>query len=119
MRITRRYPLSRTSKLLHNPLKRSILRATGQVSKAWKEFRNAKLIRDRAERDTIVCQDFLIGLAPCGTANSSPDLHHVFGREGELLFDETHMVWLTRKCHIEAHEKTVVTREAYNTRQCT
>lgn len=69
----------------------------------YEDFRKLKLVKDRDEEGLIHCQDHLIGLPACGIAIPTPDLHHTQGRDGELLFDEPKMVWLTRECHNTAH----------------
>lgn len=88
-----------------SPLKRS-RRPIKQVSPRsirYEDFRRLKLVKDRDEEGLIKCQDGLIGLPKCGVAIETPDLHHRKGRSGDLLFDESHMVWLTRECHNLAH----------------
>lgn len=69
----------------------------------YDDFRNLKLVKDRDEDGLIKCQDHLVGLPKCGIAIPTPDLHHTQGRSGDLLFDESKMVWLTRACHQEVH----------------
>lgn len=70
---------------------------------AWENFRDAKAERDRDEEGLLHCQDWQIGLPRCGIGRPSLDLHHIEGRDGKLLLDESKMVWLTRECHGEAH----------------
>lgn len=97
----------------------SPIRRRGKKADAWKAFRDEKALRDRDEDGDIACQDSRIGLRRCGNSLANPDLHHVFGRDGNLLFDEKNMVWLTRSCHQKAHENIGATREAYDTWKCT
>lgn len=69
----------------------------------YEDFRKLKLLKDRNEVGLIQCQDYKIGLPACMKWMETPDLHHVKGRSGDLLFDERHMVWLARECHNAAH----------------
>lgn len=85
------------------PLKRTGLKKFGPTAKKWQEFRNAKAEKDRDEEGLLHCQDWRIGLPRCGIGRPSLDLHHVHGRDGKLLFDESKMVWLTRECHNVSH----------------
>lgn len=70
----------------------------------YEDFRKLKLIKDRDEEGLIACQDVNIGLDGCGARIPTPDLHHTQGRDGELLFDESKMVWLIRSCHQKVHQ---------------
>lgn len=81
------------------------LKKRGERSLKWENFRNLKAARDCDEEGLIKCQDKSIGLPACGISIPSPDLHHIEGRDGKLLFDESKMVWLTRECHNEAHHR--------------
>lgn len=93
-------------------LKRTPLKRQGEKAKSWKEFRDAKAERDRDEEGLIKCEDWRIGLPRCWTAIPSPDLHHLEGRDGKLLFDESKMIWLKKDCHEAAHNgKLPITKE--------
>lgn len=76
----------------------------------YQDFRNLKAIKDRDEEGLLHCQDYLVDLPRCGIARLSLDLHHTEGRNGDLLFDESKMVWLTRSCHERAHNNSSSTR---------
>lgn len=76
----------------------------------YQDFRDLKAVKDRDEEGLLHCQDYLVGLPRCGIAHPSLDLHHTKGRNGDLLFDESKMVWLTRSCHERAHTDTSSTR---------
>lgn len=69
----------------------------------YEDFRNLKAVKDRDQNGLLHCQDYLLGLPRCGAAAPSMDLHHTEGRNGDLLFDESKMVWLIRSCHEAAH----------------
>lgn len=88
------------------PLRRSKhLKKKGPKSTLWDEFRAKKLRLDKRGRDELPCEDFRIGLPSCGGASSSPDLHHIVGREDapSLYFASSNLVWLIRECHNAAH----------------
>jgi len=98
----KRSPLTRGGK----PLRvNGLLRKFGKTADEWKKFRNAKFERDKDDEGLIRCQDVQLGLPRCGIARSEMDLHHIFGRSGKLLFDESKMVWLTRECHQKEHAR--------------
>lgn len=91
------------------------IKKVGRRGNEWKEFRDAKFDRDKDEEGLIRCQGVRIGLPDCRTARDSAgmDLHHIEGRDGKLLTDESKMVWLIRECHEKAHEtKNPNTRRA-------
>lgn len=93
-------PLSKSPLLKRSPLKKRGPRAT-----LWDALREKKLVRDRDAEGLIECQDWKIGLPRCGRRVASPDLHHAKGRDGKLLLDEEHLVWLVREpCHGLAHD---------------
>lgn len=71
----------------------------------WEKFRNATFEAEKDEEGLIRCQDTQIGLPACGVASSEMDLHHILGRDGDLLTDRTKMVWLTRECHKLEHAR--------------
>lgn len=96
--------LKRSSTLTRKSLSRKTsLKKVGERGQKYQDLRNAKFERDKDDEGLIRCQDYKIGLPACGIARSEMDLHHTEGRDGELLFDESKMVWLTRECHNEAH----------------
>ncbi len=86
-----------------NLLKRTPLKRIGQRAKSWQDFRNAKFEREKDDEGLIRCQDTKVGLEKCGVSRVDMDLHHINGRDGKLLFDESKMVWLTSACHQAAH----------------
>lgn len=92
--------MKRTSSLKRTPLKKS-----GAKSAQWRKFRNEKANRDRDEEGIIKCQDYKIGLPRCGVGLPSMDLHHIQGRDArpDLYYEESNLVWLTRKCHERVH----------------
>ena len=94
--------MKRTSSLKRTPLKK-----LGAKSAQWRKFRNEKASRDRDEEGIIKCQDYKIGLPRCGVGLPSMDLHHIQGRDArpDLYYEESNLVWLTRKCHNDAHNK--------------
>lgn len=47
------------------------------------------------ERAGGMCED-------CGAVGSTP--HHINGRAGKLLNDETQIIFLCHPCHMKAHE---------------
>lgn len=81
------------------------IRRKGSRTLAWEAFRKVKLESDRDEEGLIKCQDYKVGLPRCGIAIPSPDLHHIEGRDGDLLLDESKMVWLVRACHETCHQR--------------
>ena len=85
--------------------RKASIRRVGQKTKEWKEFRDLKAKRDRDEEGLLYCQDYKIGLPKCGYGLPSMDLHHIEGRDGKLMFDESKMVWLRRACHDASHNK--------------
>lgn len=99
----RRTTILKTGNLLRRG---GLLKKFGPRAKAWEKFRNAELVKDRDEEGIIKCQDYMIALPPCGIGIPSPDLHHIFGRDGKLFLDKRYMVWLTRECHEKAHNQT-------------
>jgi len=86
-------------------LKRSPLKRIGQRAKSWQDFRNEKFEREKNDEGLIRCQDIKLGFEHCHISRADMDLHHIEGRDGKLLFDESKMVWLTRECHQKAHGK--------------
>lgn len=85
------------------PMRRTPIKKVGQRTLEWKKFRNAKFDRDKDEEGLVRCQDVKAGLTHCGVSSIAMDLHHLKGRDGELLTDERHLVWLTRFCHDKTH----------------
>lgn len=83
------------------------LNKKGPMATMWDTFRGKKLERDKDEDGLITCQDWKIGLQRCGQRSTSPDLHHVEGREArpDLYFSDGNLVWLVRSCHDEAHDR--------------
>ena len=92
------------------PLKRSILKRSGHINKtgsrtvAWRQFRNLKAERDRDEDGLLKCEDWKLRLPQCHLEAESLDLHHLEGRDGSLLLDESKLIWLSRPCHQLAHQ---------------
>lgn len=100
--------MKRSGNLKRKPLKRGKPpKKKGRLTTLWESFRAKKLIRDRDEEGTIVCQDYLIGLPRCNERSDNPDLHHVVGRDTNpsLYFDDKNLVWLVRDCHEAAHKR--------------
>lgn len=93
------------------PLKRTgQIKRKGNRMKAWEVFSNSYAIECRDDNGLIECQctaECQQSLdCPChwGHVNQfRPDLHHLIGRDGDLLFDKHYLVWLTRKCHERVH----------------
>jgi len=79
------------------------IKKMGSRGLTWQKFRNDQFEKDKDEEGLIRCEDNRIGLPQCGISRSEMDLHHVEGRDGNLLTDRSKMVWLTRECHNEAH----------------
>lgn len=75
----------------------------GPRATLWENFAEQEAVKDRDEEGLIKCEDYKIGLPRCGVAVPRPDLHHVLGRDGNLLLDKKHLVWLVRPCHELAH----------------
>lgn len=94
-----------TATLTRSPLKRSRkpIKQKSPRSLKYDDFRNLKAVKDRDEEGLLHCEDYKIGLPRCGIARPNLDLHHIKGRDGDLLFDESQMAWLTRECHDAAH----------------
>src|SRR5687767_6271534 len=89
-------------------LKQKPLNRKGPKATLWEQFRGKKLLRDLNGNETIVCQDYRIGLPRCGLSSPSPDLHHILGRDArpDLYFDDKNLVWLVRACHELSHSNT-------------
>lgn len=90
------------------PLPRGVsINKKGPLTTLWELFRDKKLVNERDENGEITCQDWKLGLPPCGESLPSPDLHHIVGREEapSLYFHHPNLVWLTRKCHDAAHSR--------------
>lgn len=91
-----------------SPLRRTSLKAKGEKSKRWEQFRNAKATKDRDDEGLLYCQDYLLGLPRCTIGRPSLDLHHIIGRDArpDLVYVESNLVWLLRECHekVHAHE---------------
>ena len=81
------------------------IKAKGRRTIEWEEFRNAAFEAEKDDDGIIMCEDYKIGLPRCGIGLPSMDLHHILGRDGELLTDRTKMVWLTRDCHKLEHSR--------------
>lgn len=101
-------PLTRSKSSFHvggSLLRTTLIKAKGPRAIAWEKFRNETFENEKDDEGLIRCQDYLIGLEPCGIARDKMDLHHIYGRDGKLLLDRSKMVWLTRECHQKAHER--------------
>lgn len=89
-------------------LRRTSLKAKGEKSKKWEQFRNAKAEKDRDDEGFLYCQDYLLGLPRCNAYGPSLDLHHIIGRDTrpDLVYVDSNLVWLVRECHekVHAHE---------------
>lgn len=97
-----------TGLMTRSPLKRGgPIKKRGTRAIAWEKCRNEKAQSDVDEDGLIHCEDYKLGLPRCGIARlpEEMDLHHSEGRDGKLLTDKTKLVWLTRECHNEAHDK--------------
>jgi hypothetical protein len=83
------------------------IRKVGPRALAWKQTRAEKVASDVNDEGLIRCEDYKLGLPRCGIARQPEDmdLHHAKGRDGNLLTDKRFLVWLTRKCHDEAHSR--------------
>ncbi len=79
----------------------SPIKRVGTRTLKYQEFRNEKAERDLNEDDLIECEDWKIGLPRCGYARPAieMDLHHIHGRDGDLITKNENTVWLTRQCH--------------------
>ncbi len=99
MALRRTTTLKMGSQMARGPIKK-----VGPRTTTWIKFRNAKAVKDRNEEGLLLCQDYKIGLPPCGIGRPSLDLHHINGRDGNLLTDPDNLVWLTRPCHRLAHQ---------------
>lgn len=96
--------IQNSGSIKRSPLKRGkTIKKVGERSLKWKKFRNEKFDRDKNEEGLIKCQDTKVGLPHCGISRSEMDLHHLKGRDGDLLTDERWLVWLTRECHDATH----------------
>lgn len=100
--------LPQKSGLTRSALKRGKkwINQKGPKTTLWEDFRAKKANNDRNREGLIACEDWKIGLPPCGLSSGSPDLHHIFGREDrpDLYFAEPNLVWLIRACHDKAHD---------------
>lgn len=86
-------------------IKSKPIKKQGPKAMEWKKFRNEQFQKDCDEEGLIRCEDTKVGLIHCGVANISPDLHHLEGRDGKLMFDRSKMVWVTRRCHEIIHNR--------------
>jgi len=43
----------------------------------------------------------------CGEPVKQPDIHHLKGRDGDLIYNERYLVRVHRKCHSEYHDDSV------------
>lgn len=93
-------------------LKRSSLKKGGLIKKrgsrtiAWEQCRKEMIAEaPRNEDDLIRCQCYQVGLPDCGWWKDEAllDLHHLKGRDGNLLTDKRYLVFLTRECHDAIH----------------
>ena len=97
----KRTPLVGSSK----PLRRGSLKKVGSRTKTWQKVR-ANLANKKLDEDGLIrCEDFKINLPKCGIARPPGDMdcHHIAGRDGDLLTDESNLLFLTRECHEKAH----------------
>lgn len=104
----RRFGSMKRSPLKRGPLPRGVyINRKGPMTTLWEEFRAKKLLRDQNGDGVIECQDWKLGLPPCGESSESPDLHHIEGREArpDLYFADSNLVWLLRGCHDAAHSQ--------------
>ena len=86
-------------------LKRTPIRKVGRKFVEWRTFRNKEFEKDKDYEGLILCQDHKLGMPRCGIARQNMDLHHIYGRDGDLLYDKSKMVWLTRQCHNKIHQE--------------
>ena len=79
----------------------------GKRTLDFKKLRKEKAERDKNEDGLILCEDWKIGIPKCGIARppANMDLHHIKGRDGKLLLDESNLLWLTREHHEAAHHR--------------